>query len=210
MKGAAQLFSSARVKAKPSRGGTPTKVSSDLWQTPQHLLDRVRQVGPIELDVATSSRNPVRAERFYTEKDDGLTQEWNTRPDAIAWCNFPYSNALRWLSFAALGWQGRPWNGNVIVLGPARTDTLAWHKYVWPYAARICFLRGRLVFDVPPCKGLGHRWVFGVKRNVCDRCGVEKPTSAPFPSALIIYTHNERVAERFGEVFVDAGRVVRL
>ena len=204
MKGASVVFASAREKKRRL-----AKVSSDLWQTPESLVERIHQVGPVELDVCTSLRNPVGADRFYTEKDDGLVQSWDVADDAIAYGNWPYSQK-GWLERASA-----PWRGSRLMLGPARTETAAWHDYVWPAASRVCFLRGRLVFEVPPCKR-GHDWqprMVMVKRKlkqklVCRHCDVEKPTSAPFPSALILYSNTPEIVDRFGVVFRDTGSVV--
>lgn len=53
----------------------------------------------------------------------------------------------------------------VICLLPARTDTAWWHSYVLPYAAQIHYLRGRIRFE-----------------------GAN--SSAPFPSAVVIFAKN--------------------
>lgn len=218
MKGASVVFSSARVKQKrrARKAVVPVRVPSDLWQSPESLIKRVRKVGKIALDPCTSSANPVRARRFFTKAHDGLNQEWDVPGDEIAYANYPYSESERWLERAAF-----KWNGSRIVLGPARTDTGAWHEHVWGRATRVCFLAGRLVFDVPPCRPSGHDWgktdMFvkqGRKRKLkkvvlCRHCAVEKPTSAPFPSALILYSTWAETIARFEQVFATEGRVIR-
>lgn len=66
---------------------------SDCWQTPEYILDLVRDVfgGEIELDCATSDSNPANASWTYTAEKDFLTaidiKEVNN-----AFLNPPYSN----------------------------------------------------------------------------------------------------------------------
>ncbi|WP_255377400.1 hypothetical protein [Listeria sp. ILCC797] len=52
-----------------------------------------------------------------------------------------------------------------MLLIPARTDTKAWHEYIFPFAAEIRFLKGRLKYELN---------------------GVAKEAS-PFPSAVILF-----------------------
>ncbi len=52
------------------------------WYTPAHYLDAVREVlGKIDLDPASNSlaNKAVRAIKFFTSKDNGLTQQWHGR-----------------------------------------------------------------------------------------------------------------------------------
>lgn len=76
----------------------------------------------------------------------------------VVFCNPPYSNGIgRWLAKAK---QSAVEGATVVVLVPARTDTQAWFDHA--RFGEVRFLKGRLRF-------------------------VGAPTSAPFPSALIIY-----------------------
>jgi hypothetical protein len=71
--------------------------------------------------------------------DDGLATEWYGR----VFCNPPYDADLAlWLEKCAL-------HHNAIALIFARTETDAWHAWVWPHADSILFLRGRLSFYLP-------------------------------------------------------------
>lgn len=84
--------------------------------------------------------------------------------------NPPYGRVLpRWMAKAVTEvWKGRA--RKVICLLPARTDTAWWHSYVLPYAAQIHYLRGRIRFE-----------------------GAD--SSAPFPSAVVIFAKNIPSAE---------------
>jgi phage N-6-adenine-methyltransferase len=59
------------------------------WYTPAHILERVRTVlGNIDLDPASSAiaQQRVQADRYFTEQDDGLAQDWSGK----VFCNPPY------------------------------------------------------------------------------------------------------------------------
>ena len=64
------------------------------WSTPSELLPGIRSLfqGTIALDPCTSSNNPLRATRFYTERDDGLLYPWEDR----TWCNPPFGSRVHW------------------------------------------------------------------------------------------------------------------
>lgn len=170
MRGAAVVNASARVAGSSS---------SDSWQTPENVLDLVRSVEPIGLDPCTSPDNPVGADKFYTESEDGLSQSspwWTGR--GLIFVNPPYSNVGRWMEKASSGWLS-----TVICLVPARTDTKWFHEFVWAQTALVCFWKGRLKF-----KGA--------------------PSCAPFPSAIVCYTRITHTAGRFDDVFGKVGKVV--
>ena len=97
------------------------------------------------------------AKRRYTPADDGLVQPWRGR----VWLNPPYGREVdAWLSKMAH-------HGDGIALTFARTETAFWHDSIWPAAAAILFLRGRLHFH--------------------DIEGIRAGANAGAPSALIAY-----------------------
>ena len=65
----------------------------DAWFTPTWLFDQLGLT--FDLDVC-APRDPAQrtapARKYYTEDDDGLTQEW----DGLIWCNPPYSKPEAW------------------------------------------------------------------------------------------------------------------
>jgi len=114
--------------------GTHTK--TDVWITPQWIID---SIGKSDLDpcgwlpVITET-----AERYLTEKDDGLIQPWH----GSIFCNPPYSNLGAWLSRCSeYGNSG----GSVIVLCFVRSDTKAWQDNV-KTATGVNLIRKRLRF----------------------------------------------------------------
>lgn len=59
------------------------------WYMPRQYVEAARQVlGTIDLDPASCelANRVVKAERYYTEKENGLAQDWRGR----VWCNPPY------------------------------------------------------------------------------------------------------------------------
>ncbi len=63
--------------------------------------------------------------------------------EGFVWMNPPYGRSTEaWLNRLAM-------HGNGIALVFARTDTRMFFRYVWPYAAGMLFIRGRLTFFRP-------------------------------------------------------------
>jgi hypothetical protein len=166
------------------------------WQTPDIILERVRQIGPIALDPCTSIDNPTEAARWCVSPEDfagaisglgvapsylheigmysdGLAQDWGALAEGgLVFWNPPYGrDILAWIHKAR-----RAGDAGIESVGllPARTDTK------WFHAAdprRGCFLRGRLKF-----KGA--------------------TAGAPFPSLLLYYGERSTL---FQEAFSDLG-----
>jgi phage N-6-adenine-methyltransferase len=124
------------------------------WETPQALFDELDVEFGFQFDLAADETN-AKCDRFYTIEDDALNQPW----EGVCWLNPPFGRGIElWLSRAVEAAQA---GATVVVLVPARTDTIWWHDLVIPHA-EIRFLRGRLQFE-------------------------GAATSAPFPSAILVY-----------------------
>lgn len=140
----------------------------DDWQTPDNILDIVRQVAPIYFDPCTTNENPTGASVFCVPQSlaagnfsaglrqiDGLASSWG-RSRHLIYCNPPYGRQIgQWIRKCTDA--GR--DNTVIALVPARTDA-RWFQDAAPDA--ICFWAGRLTF-----RGA--------------------PSAAPFPSALLFW-----------------------
>jgi phage N-6-adenine-methyltransferase len=133
--------------------------ASEEWATPGDFMEMLRRrFGPFDLDPAATPEN-AKAERYFTREDDGLKQSWEGR----VFCNPPYGRGIGdWVAkgvqeVGALGAAER-----VVMLLPARTDTVWWHEYVMRFAHSVHFVRGRLKF------------------GGCDN-------SAPFPSVVVTF-----------------------
>lgn len=128
----------------------------DKWSTPQDFFDELNNEFHFTLDPCADDSNH-KCERYYTEEDDGLLQDWEGE---IVFCNPPYGKAIKdWVRKAYI--EGCKPNTTVVMLIPARTDTIYFHKYIY-HKAEIRFLKGRLKF--------------GNSKN-----------SAPFPSMVVIF-----------------------
>ena len=142
--------------------------ASDDWATPHDLYQELDSVFNFELDAAASVLN-TKCARFLTEEDDALKCDWKGR----VWCNPPYSKAKE---FIRKGYEESVKHGGIVVmLVAARTDTRIWHDVIFPHAAEIHFIKGRLKF--------------GNSKN-----------TAPFPSAVIVFDpHRRRLFNGVGE-----------
>jgi hypothetical protein len=175
----------------------PLLTSNDqTWLTPEPVLARVRNVGPIGLDPCGNRNAIVRARtEWYGEgsDDDGLIQDWLMRPDGarlrpgeVLFCNPPYQTIKTWAARAAtFGKQmmDESWGSALILLVAARTDT-QWFDAVWGAPVK-CFVRGRLKFGG----------------------GNGATNSATFPSALACWGPADLRA-RFVAAFLSLGEIV--
>lgn len=120
----------------------------DEWYTPEQYIVAARQVlGRIDLDPASNeeANAVVKAKRFFTEKDDGLQQEWRGR----VWMNPPYASELIGLFCERLGVSFQA--GTVkeaIALVNNATET-AWFQALSEHASALCFPKGRVKFWHP-------------------------------------------------------------
>jgi len=125
------------------------------WQTPTDFFDKLNHVYAFTLDAACSKSNALCDVHYDWPARDGLALSWAGHR---VWCNPPYGRAIGlWTKKAAAEAHHA---ALIVMLVPARTDTVWWHEAV--KTARPIFLKGRLKF-----KGAAH--------------------SAPFPSALLVW-----------------------
>lgn len=102
-----------------------------------------------------------KCDAYYTKEIDGLSQPWS----GVCWCNPPYGRNIKlWVEKAAV--TAALGLATVVCLLPARTDTRWWHDFVIEQSTDVRFIKGRLKFG-------------------------EYKTSAPFPSAIVVF-QNQR------------------
>lgn len=172
--------------------------ASDEWATPKEFFDKYNQkYGPFTLDVCATKENS-KCPSFYGLDVglDGLKADWsvNAIPGPKCWMNPIYSepehpckakctkkrcltrgHCLDVYKPGQIDWITKAYNEamkgcTVCMLLPARTDTTAFHRFIWdqttnrPYewVKAIEFIKGRIKFE-----------------------GAEN--SAPFPSMIIIF-----------------------
>jgi len=104
------------------------------WLTPPEI---VGALGVFDLDPCAPVKRPwPTAAKHYTVQDDGLALPWVGR----VWLNPPYGRHTgAWFKRMAAHRDG-------LALIFARTETAAWHDYIWPIATGFLFLRGRVCF----------------------------------------------------------------
>ena len=126
------------------------------WETPQDFYDKLNDEFHFTLDPCCEVET-AKCDKFYTPKENGLIQDWQGE---TVFCNPPYGREQKL-------WVKKSWEESnkphttVVMLLPARTDTIAFHKYIY-HKAEIRFVKGRLKF--------------GNSKN-----------AAPFPSMVVIF-----------------------
>lgn len=126
------------------------------WATPQDFFDKLHEEFDFTLDAAATAENS-KCPKYFSLEQDGLQQQFTGER---VWCNPPYGREIgKWIEKCAT----EPSEITVMLI-PARTDTKAWHKFIFP-KAEIRFVAGRLKFN-------DHKW------------------NAPFPVAVVIFRHD--------------------
>ncbi|KKM45460.1 hypothetical protein LCGC14_1560810 [marine sediment metagenome] len=133
----------AAVERRMAHVGQNTGESE--WYTPaEYIASAARVMGGIDLDPAShpAAQETIRADRFFTLTDDGLSQAWEGR----IWLNPPYAQPTIWHFVEKLVAELSSGNATeAILLTHNYTDT-TWFHHAESIAAAICFTRGRIRF----------------------------------------------------------------
>jgi hypothetical protein len=121
-------------------GHQSAESDAEVWLTPPGILDAL---GRFDLDpcAAPEPRPWTTADRHYSKADNGLEKPWEGR----VFLNPPYGPPR----------VARPWLERMVAHGIgtalifARTETEAFHAFVWQAATAVLFLKGRLFFCRP-------------------------------------------------------------
>lgn len=151
------------------------------WYTPPEFIEAAREVmGGITLDPASceTAQANVKAKRFYTVDDDGLSKKWTGN----VWLNPPYSKDCIGLFAEKLVGESRRFDQAVVLVNNA-TDT-TWFHHMASVASAVCFLRGRVKF--------------------LDKSG--KPANTPVQGQVVLYVGAN--VEAFRQKFSPMGFVV--
>lgn len=126
------------------------------WETPQDFYEKLDKEFGFTLDPAATEENH-KCQKYFTQAENGLIKSWKGE---TVFCNPPYGRIVRaWVEKGYL--ESRDKDTTVVMLLPARTDTMWFHDYIYG-KSEIRFLRGRLKFG-------------------------DSKTGAPFPSMVVIY-----------------------
>ena len=129
--------------------------TTDEWATPQDFFNALDAEFHFTLDPCSTDEN-AKCAKHYTKAQDGLVQDW---AGETVFCNPPYGREMpKWIAKCAEHGRG---GGTAVMLIPARTDTRAFHDYIYG-KAEVRFIRGRLKFG-------------------------DSANAAPFPSMVVIF-----------------------
>lgn len=127
------------------------------WETPIDFYNKLNKEFNFTLDPCCEIET-AKCKKYYTPKEDGLSKSWEGE---TVFCNPPYGrNQKLWIKKSSE--EGCKKNTTVVMLIPSRTDTIAFHEFIYN-KAEIRFIKGRLKF--------------GNSKN-----------SAPFPSMVVIFS----------------------
>lgn len=110
----------------------------DDWTTPKYLFDELNKEFNFTVDLCADEDNKL-CEKYYSKENDGMLADLT---DEVVFCNPPYGrqNTSKWIEKCATS------NAKIcVMLIPARTDTIAFHTYIYN-KAEIRFIKGRLKF----------------------------------------------------------------
>lgn len=110
--------------------------SSDEWETPQWLFDKLDQEYHFICDAAATPLNK-KCDIYLT---DALSRRWIYKS---IWVNPPYSKIGEFIKKAYNESCG---GATVVCLLPSRTDTKWWHEFVM-HSHEVMFIKGRLKFS---------------------------------------------------------------
>ena len=141
------------------------------WCTPQDFFDQLNAEFDFELEQSATAIS-AKCSRYFSPETAALNQSWNY--GGAVFCDPPYGRSLKkWIQKAYTESQS---GQTIVLLIPARTDTAAFHDYIYG-KAEIQFIRGRLMFTDedgnPPIDAKG------------------RPMPAPFTSMIVVYNQKE-------------------
>lgn len=120
---------------------------SDEWSTPQDFFDKLHEEFAFNLDPCCTHEN-AKCRFHFTREEDGLRQPWN----GSVFVNPPYSQLKVWIG---KGFEEAKRGTTVVMLIPARTDAVAFHKYILPFAginsARLDYVWAAGIIDGEGC-----------------------------------------------------------
>lgn len=109
------------------------------WETPEELFLGLHKRYNFEIDLAANERN-AKLGTFFSVENDAFRHHWNL----TSWLNPPYGRQIvNWIQRAYD--QSRVHASTIVVLMPARTDTMYFHDFVMK-SRKIYFIKGRLTF----------------------------------------------------------------
>lgn len=113
---------------------------TDLWTTPWNFFEKLNDEFRFTLDPCSTHENS-KCNKHFTIEEDGLLQDWSNE---VVFCNPPYGRKIKdWVKKAYE--ESQKDNTTVVMLTPARNDTIYFHEYIY-HKAEIRFIKNRLKF----------------------------------------------------------------
>ena len=132
------------------------------WETPPELFKALDKEFHFTLDPCATHKT-AKCQKYYTEAQDGLHKDWSNE---VVFVNPPYNKAKEWIQKC---YKEYVKGTTVVMLLPARTDTKAFHDFIYG-TAELRFIKGRIKFLV----------------------NGEPLYPAPFPSMVVIFRPKEK------------------
>ena len=125
-----------------SKKGKPMLTTgNNEWYTPQYLFDALNKefdftLDPCATELSAKCKNTIQKKIMDQSKIGGCN----------VFINPPYSAKLQDEFVEKAYKESLKENTKVVLLIPARVETDRWHKWIFPYASEIRFLKGRVRF----------------------------------------------------------------
>jgi len=114
------------------------------WETPAWLFDKLDKVFNFTLDPCASKDN-AKCETYFTKEDNALDLDWS----GIAFVNPPYERKRGVQDLWVKKCFVEAISGtSSLMLIPARTETKRWQTCIFMQAEAICFINGRVKFEL--------------------------------------------------------------
>ena len=137
---------SASTQNKQGSASLVVQSLSNEWYTPEKYIESARAVlGSIDLDPASSeeANRIVRAETYYTQRENGLSREWWGR----AFLNPPYGGEQEAFTSKLLAEYNSGRVTEAILLVNAHCTDTSWFQPLWNHT--LCFTDHRIDYRLP-------------------------------------------------------------
>lgn len=152
-----------------------TSSGNDCWRTPLPLFESLDEAFHFDFDACATVTNTLCGEWSIDILCD--IRDGNVTHKSI-FCNPPYSQPTQSAIVQGLIAHSRTTSAGLVLLIPARVETVMWQDVIFKTADYVHLLRGRVNFDTHEGK---------------------KASSATFPSALVIMNHSEETVIKMQE-----------
>lgn len=120
------------------------------WETPPEFFDKINAEFHFTLDPCATPAT-AKCEKYYTPAENGLAQDWSGE---TCFVNPPYDRELpKWIKKC----YKESKRAKVVMLIPARTDTKAFHDYIYIITRKSDLLKDGSNFVLTEKRAASHR-----------------------------------------------------